>query len=90
MECALRAVHNTLRATGLRFAVSCARDSNCVYSIGGVHTSRMQIHREAEKRNRFSFVNKSFNVQCNLTKFSTLIVNEYYHRCYLFNCWNLH
>jgi len=26
-------------------------------------------------------MNKSFNTQCNLTKFSTLIVNEYYHRC---------
>jgi len=30
-------------------------------------------------------------MQCNLKKFSTLIVNEYYHRrCYLFNFWNLH
>ena len=35
-------------------------------------------------------MNKSFNTQCNLTKFSTLIVNEYYHRWYLFNFWNLH
>ena len=42
------------------------------------------IHREAEK-NHISFTNKSFNTQCNLTKFSTLIVNiEYYRRCYLF------
>jgi len=32
---------------------------------------------------------KSLNTQCNLTKFSTLIVNEYYQRCYLFNLWNL-
>jgi len=29
------------------------------------------------------------NTQCNLTKFSTLIVNEYYHRWYLLNFWNL-
>jgi len=42
------------------------------------------------KRNHFSFTNKSFNTQCNLTKFSTFIVNEYYRRCYLFNLWNLH
>ena len=27
-------------------------------------------------------------MQCNLTKFN-IIVNEYYHRCYLFNFWNL-
>jgi len=39
-----------------------------------------------QKRNRFSFVNKCFNTQCNLTKFSTFIVNECYHRCYLFKC----
>jgi len=34
---------------------------------------------------------KSFNTQCNLTKFSTdtLIVSEYYHRCYIFNMLNL-
>ena len=43
------------------------------------------VHRE--KRNRFSFMNKSYNTQCNLTKFSTFIVNEYYHQCYLFNFW---
>ena len=35
-------------------------------------------HREAEKRNHFSFMNKSFNTQYNLTKFSTLIISEYY------------
>ena len=46
--------------------------------------------REAEKMNHFSFMNKSLNTQCNLTKFGTLIVNEYYHRCYLFIFWNLH
>jgi len=33
-----------------------------------------------KKRNHFSFMSKSFNMQCILTKFSTLIVNEYYHR----------
>jgi len=38
----------------------------------------IKLHREAEKRNHFSFVNKSFNTQCNFTKFSTLIVNEYF------------
>jgi len=27
-----------------------------------------------KKRNHFSFVNKSFNTQCNLTKFSTVVV----------------
>ena len=51
-------------------------------------TTRLPIHplhHEAEKRNRFSFINKSFNTQRNLTKFSTLIVNEYCHRCYLFS-----
>ena len=46
------------------------------------------IHRDAEKRNHFSFMNKSFNTQRNVTKFSTFIVNEYYRRCYLFNFWN--
>ena len=40
------------------------------------------IHSVAEKRNHFSFMNKSFRTQCNLTTFSTLIVNECYHRCY--------
>ena len=51
-----------------------------------------KLHREAEKRNHFSFVNKSFNMQCNLTNFSrpTLVVSEYYHRCYSSNFWNLH
>ena len=42
------------------------------------------------KKEPLFFKNKSFNTQCNLTKFSTLIVNEYYHRCYLFNFWNWH
>jgi len=40
------------------------------------------------KRNHFSFVNKS-NLR-KLTEQSTLVVNEYYRRCYLFNFWNLH
>ena len=35
---------------------------------------RGKLHREAENRNHFSFTNKSFNAQCNLTKFSTLLV----------------
>ena len=35
-------------------------------------------------------MNKSFDTQCNLTKCSTLIINEYYRQCYLFNFWNLH
>jgi len=47
------------------------------------------IHREAEKKNHFSFMNKSFNIHCSLTKFITLIVNEYYHPCNVFNFWNL-
>jgi len=46
------------------------------------------LHHEAEERNHFLFVNKCFNTQRNLTKFSTLIVNEYYHRCYLLNSGN--
>ena len=56
------------------------------------HSSRIKLHREAEKRNHFSFRNKSFNTRYNLTKFSTgtLIVNEYFRRCYLSNFWNLH
>jgi len=28
-------------------------------------------------------------MQCNVTKFDTFIVNEYYHQCYLFQFWNL-
>jgi len=48
------------------------------------------LHPDAEKINHFSFMNKSFNTQCNLTRFSTLIVTEYYHRCYFFNFWNLY
>ena len=43
------------------------------------------LHREAEKRNHYSFMNKSVNTQCNLTKFSTFILNEYHHRCCHFN-----
>ena len=43
-----------------------------------------------KKRNHFSFMNKYSNTQCSLTKFSPLIVNEYYRRCYLFNFGNLH
>jgi len=54
-----------------------------------MHASH-SLHREAEKKEPLFLVNKSFNTQCNVTKFSTLIVNEYYHRCYLFNLWNLH
>jgi len=34
-------------------------------------------------------MNKSFYTRCTLTKFTTLIVNEYYIRSYLFNFWNL-
>ena len=34
------------------------------------------------KKEPISFMNKSFNTQCNLTKFSTLIVNECFRRCY--------
>jgi len=32
------------------------------------------VHRDAEKH--FSFMNKSFNTLCNLTKFSIFILNE--------------
>ena len=35
------------------------------------------LYTQAVKRNHFSFVNTSLNKQCNLTKFSTLVVNEY-------------
>ena len=34
------------------------------------------FHRDAEKKNHFSFMIKSFKTQCNLTKFGTLSVNE--------------
>jgi len=44
----------------------------------------------SRKRNHLSFMNKSFNTQCNLTKFSILIANEYCRRCNLFNFWNLY
>jgi len=47
------------------------------------------VHRETEKRNHVSFMKKSVNMSCNLTKFSIVIVNEYYHRYYLFHLWNL-
>jgi len=45
------------------------------------------------KRNNFSFLWINLLIGpmlCDLTKFSTLIVNEYCHRCWLFNFWNLH
>ena len=48
------------------------------------------IHREEEKGTTFSFMNKFFNMPCHLTKFCTLIANEYCHRCYLLKFWNLH
>jgi len=37
----------------------------------------IELHREAEKMNRFSFVNKSCNTHRNLTKFSTLNWHEF-------------
>ena len=43
-----------------------------------------------KKGTTVSYMNKYFNMQCNLTKFTALIVNEYCHRCYLFNLCNLH
>ena len=52
---------------------------SCIYSV------------RQKKGNSFLLWVNLFNMQCNLKKFSTLIVNEYYHRrCYLFNFWNLH
>jgi len=47
----------------------------------------ISITRQKKRNHYFSFTNKSSNVQCNLTKFSTRVVNKYYHRCYLFNFW---
>ena len=67
-----------VRITGLQ------HDINILCRVGG------KLHHEAAKRNHFSFMNKSFDTQCNLTKFSTLVVNEYYHRCCLFNFWIFH
>ena len=43
-----------------------------------------------KKRNQFYLMNISSNTQCNLTKFGTVIVNEYYCHCYLLDLWNLH
>ena len=60
------------------------------FIINNVITNVAQNAPWGRKKNHFSFMNKSFNTQCNLTKFSTLIVNEYYHRRNLFNFWNLH
>jgi len=40
------------------------------------------IQRKTEKRNHFTFMNKSFNTQSILTKFSARIVSECYNRCY--------
>jgi len=37
--------------------------------------TKYNLHREAEKRNHFSFVNKSFKMQCNLTKCILLLMN---------------
>jgi len=41
-------------------------------------------------RNHFSFMDKCFNMHCNLTEFSTLIVNECYCRWFFFNFINSH
>jgi len=37
-----------------------------------------------KKEPLFFYEKNLFNTQCNFTKFNTFIVNEYYHRCYLF------
>ena len=42
-----------------------------------VSTLKVFIHCEAEKGTIFLFSINLFNMQCDLTKFSTLIVNEY-------------
>jgi len=39
------------------------------------------MYTVSQKKGTTFFMNKSFNTQCNLTKFSTLIVSEYYRRC---------
>jgi len=65
------------------------RRCDCMTDVHADAVSSL-LHHEAEKRNDLSFMNKYFNAQCNLAKFSTLAVNKYYHRCYLFNFWNLH
>jgi len=73
---------------------ACSNVTNTVYSLHEItwivtHTVGY-IHREDEKGNHISFMNKSFNMQCKLTKFSTVTVSEYYDQFYLFNFLNLH
>ena len=43
-------------------------------NIPALHTTCTIVHRDAEKRNRFSFMNKSFNIQRNLTKLVLLLL----------------
>ena len=60
---------------------ACSNVTNTVYSLHEItwivtHTVGY-IHREKEKGNHISFMNKSFNMQCKLTKFSTV---NWWHR----------
>jgi len=96
-------VDTTWKVPGRRWVPLCAHrlktrsDDCCNYSPPIVDSCfaaplltkhSLVVYREAEKRNRISFMNKSFNMQCNLKK-KTLIINEYYRRCSVFNFWNL-
>jgi len=53
--------------------VTPSENPDAVRLVGQPLDACRPLHCEAEKRNRFSFMNKSCNTQCNLTKFSTLI-----------------
>ena len=55
------------------------RKKNICFKTNSLLYICLFLHPEAEKRNHFSFMNKSgLNMQYSLTEFSTLIINEYY------------
>jgi len=54
------------------------RKKNICFKTNSLLCVCLFLHPEAEKRNHFSFMNKSLNMQYSLTEFSTLIINEYY------------
>jgi len=54
------------------------RKKNICFKTNSLLCVCLFLHPEAEKRNHFSFMNKSLNIQYSLTEFSTLIINEYY------------
>jgi len=70
----------------------------CIYALCFCAATDFSVNKDLynsnytvrQKETTYLFMNKSFITQCNPMKFRTLVGNEYYHRCYLFNFWNLH